>query len=145
MNEWLDEWINEWTNEWISGWLVEYGTLVEWYRLEKTEVLRERNLPQIHFFITYPHGQFWDRTWASAMESRRLNGLNHETAYNSFTSHVIVKSKAIPLQVLTGPEGSRRLRLPDLLRQSAHEGGKVVSPTHRPPLPPGNIPGTHFC
>jgi len=30
-------------------------------------------------------------------------------------------------------------------RQSAHEGGRVVSPTHRPPLPPGNIPGTHFC
>jgi hypothetical protein len=29
-------------------------------------------------------------------------------------------------------------------RQSAHEGDKVVSPTHRPPLPPGNIPGTHF-
>ena len=29
--------------------------------------------------------------------------------------------------------------------QSAHEGGKIVSPTHRPPLPPGNIPGTHFC
>jgi hypothetical protein len=30
-------------------------------------------------------------------------------------------------------------------RQSAHEGGKVVSPSHRPPLPSGNIPGTHFC
>ena len=30
-------------------------------------------------------------------------------------------------------------------RQSAHEGGKVVSPTHRPPLPPGNIAGTYFC
>jgi len=29
--------------------------------------------------------------------------------------------------------------------QSAHEGGKVVSPTHRPPLPQENIPGTHFC
>ena len=29
-------------------------------------------------------------------------------------------------------------------RQSAQEGGKVVSTTHRPPLPPGNIPGTHF-
>jgi hypothetical protein len=29
-------------------------------------------------------------------------------------------------------------------RQSAHEGGNV-SPTHRPPLLPGNIPGTHFC
>jgi hypothetical protein len=30
-------------------------------------------------------------------------------------------------------------------RKSAHEGGKVVSPMHRPSLPPGNILGTHFC
>jgi hypothetical protein len=26
----------------------------------------------------------------------------------------VVKGKAIPLQALTGPEGSRRLRIPDL-------------------------------
>ena len=32
---------------------------------------------------------------------------------------------------------------PQISRQSAHEGAKV-SPTHQPPLPPGNIPGTHF-
>jgi hypothetical protein len=50
------------------------------------------------------------------------------------------EGKAIPLQALIGPEGSKRLRLPDF--QSAHEGGKVVSPTHRTPLPPGN---THIC
>jgi len=25
------------------------------------------------------------------------------------------------------------------------EDGKVVSPRHRPPLPPGNASGTHFC
>jgi hypothetical protein len=30
-------------------------------------------------------------------------------------------------------------------RQSEHKGGKFVSPSHRPPLPPVNIPGTHFC
>jgi hypothetical protein len=30
-------------------------------------------------------------------------------------------------------------------RHSAHEGNKVVSPTHWPALPPRNIPGTHFC
>ena len=53
------------------------------------------------------------------------------------------KGKAIPLQAWTGPEGSRRLRLTDF--KTAHEGGRVVSPTHRPPLPPGNIPGAHFC
>jgi hypothetical protein len=32
-----------------------------------------------------------------------------------------------------------------ICRQSTHEGGTVVSRTHRPRLPPGNIPGTHFC
>jgi hypothetical protein len=30
-------------------------------------------------------------------------------------------------------------------RQSARECGKVVSPMHRPSLPPGRIPGTHYC
>ena len=30
-------------------------------------------------------------------------------------------------------------------RQSTHEVGKVVIHTHRPPLPPANIPATHFC
>jgi hypothetical protein len=29
-------------------------------------------------------------------------------------------------------------------RQSAHGGGKVASIMHKPPLPPGNILGTHF-
>jgi hypothetical protein len=29
-----------------------------------------------------------------------------------------------------------------ILRQSAHECGKIVSPAHQPPLPPGNIPVT---
>ena len=30
-------------------------------------------------------------------------------------------------------------------RQTAHEGCTFLIPTHRPPLPPGNIHGTHFC
>jgi len=34
--------------------------------------------------------------------------------------------------------------LPDFMT-TAQGGGKVVSLTHRPPLPPGNAPGTHFC
>jgi len=28
---------------------------------------------------------------------------------------------------------------------TAQDGGKVVSLMHRPGLPPGNTPGTHFC
>jgi len=55
-----------------------------------------------------------------------------------------VKGKAVPLQAWTGPEGSRKLRFPDYAT-TAQDGGKVVSLTHRPHLPPGNTPGTHFC
>jgi hypothetical protein len=51
------------------------------------------------------------------------------------------KGKAIPVQARTGPEVSRRLRLPDTI-QAALEGGDAVSPIHRPHLPPGNTPGT---
>jgi len=58
-------------------------------------------------------------------------------------SYYIDKGKAVPLQAWSGPEGSRKLRFPDLVT-TAQDGGKV-SPTHRPPLPPGNAPGTHFC
>ena len=54
------------------------------------------------------------------------------------------KDKAVPLQAWTGPEGSRRLRLPDFMT-TAQDGGKVVSPKQRSHLPPGNAPGTHFC
>jgi hypothetical protein len=59
-------------------------------------------------------------------------------------SKIIVKGKAVPLQAWSGPEDSRTLRLPDYMTK-AQDGGKVVSLTHRPPLPPGNVPGTHFC
>ena len=55
-----------------------------------------------------------------------------------------IKGKAVPLQAWSGPEGSRKLRFPDFMTM-AQEGGKVVSLTHRPHLPPGNPPGTHFC
>jgi len=55
-----------------------------------------------------------------------------------------LKGKAVPLQTWSGPEGSRKLRFPDFVT-TALDGGKIVSLTHRPPLPPRNTPGTHFC
>jgi len=56
----------------------------------------------------------------------------------------IPAAAAAPLEAWTGPEGSRNLRFPDFIT-TAQDGGKVVSLTHRPPLPPGNTPGTHSC
>ena len=47
-------------------------------------------------------------------------------------------------QAWSGPEGSRKLTFPDFVTMT-QDGGKVVSLRHRPPLPPGNAPGTHFC
>ena len=54
------------------------------------------------------------------------------------------KGKAVPLQAWSGLEGSRKLIFPDFMT-TAQDGGKVVSLKHRPSLPPGNTPGTHFC
>ena len=54
------------------------------------------------------------------------------------------KGKSVLLQAQSGPDGSRKLRFQDFMTM-AQEGGKVVSLTHRPHLPPGNSPGTHFC
>jgi len=63
-----------------------------------------------------------------------------ETKQCSFFNH----GKAVPLQAWCNPEGFRRLSFPDFIT-TARDGGTFVSLTHRPTLPPGNAPGTHFC
>ena len=54
------------------------------------------------------------------------------------------KGKAVLLQALSDPEDARKLRFPDYMT-TAQDGGKFVSLTRRPPLPPRNTPGSHFC
>ena len=56
---------------------------------------------------------------------------------------MICKGKSVPLQAWSGPDGSGNLRFPDYMTM-AEDCGKVVSLTHRPPLPPGNTPGTEM-
>ena len=51
---------------------------------------------------------------------------------------------------LDRPLGLQEVAVSRISRQSAHEGGKVVSHTHRPPLPPplpppGDNPSINFC
>ena len=80
--------------------------------------------------------------------------LNHVTTLNTKTNFysiqrlslycIELKGKADPLEARRGPEGSRKLKFPDFVT-TAQDGGKVVSLTHRPLLPTGNAPGTHFC
>jgi hypothetical protein len=44
--------------------------------------------------------------------------------------------KSYPITGLDRPLGLQEVEAPRISRQSALEGGKVVSPTHRPSLPP---------
>jgi len=67
----------------------------------------------------------------------RAKGLNEEHPHSvprkvfALLSYVKVRQSHYRVP---GGSGSQ------ISRQSAHNSGKVVSPTHRPPLPPGNIP-----
>jgi hypothetical protein len=58
--------------------------------------------------------------------------------------HHKIRGKTVPLQAWSGPVGSRKSTFPDFMT-TAQDGDKVVSPTHRPHLPPRNTLGTHFC
>ena len=87
-----------------------------------------------------------DGDWMHNCRSSRSGVLfiSHTARFQNSLYDVDCKGKAVPLQAWSGPEGSRKLRFPDFM-PTAQDGGKVVSLTHRPPLPPGNTPGTHFC
>ena len=74
-------------------------------------------------------------------EDNAGGGALNSTAEKATT---VIKGKEVLLQAWSGPEGSRELRFPDFMT-TAQDGGKFVSLTHGPPLPPGNAPGTHFC
>ena len=82
--------------------------------------------------------------FSCTVHSQYENAVSRKRLCESCSESLIVLGKAVPLQAWSGPEGSRKLRFPDFMT-TAQEGGKVVSLTHRPHLPPGNYPGTHFC
>ena len=54
------------------------------------------------------------------------------------------KGEAVPIQAWTVPGGFQEFKVPRF-RDNGTGWWYVVSLRHRPPLPPGNTPGTHFC
>jgi hypothetical protein len=60
------------------------------------------------------------------------------------------QAKAIPVTGRGRLQGCEMLRIPHCLENWLTDGGKVVSPTHRPQLTPQkhyyfSVSGTHFC
>jgi len=73
---------------------------------------------------TFTHKQYTERHNETEYTEQNVHNNNNNKG----------KGKAVPLQAWSGPEGSRKLRFPDFMT-TAQDGGKVVSLTHRPPLP----------
>jgi hypothetical protein len=78
----------------------------------------------------------------NALHVSGVSSAHHQELKTVYTASGICRPRQIPDAVYT--EGSKKLRFPDFMT-TAQDGGKIVSPTQRPPLPPGNKPGTHFC
>ena len=75
-----------------------------------------------------------DRFWRNLVRK-----LGHWTMY------FLISFSRCPCTTPKRTLGVQEFEAHRISRQSAHRGGKVVSPTHRPPLTPGDIPGTHCC
>ena len=66
------------------------------------------------------------------------------TSQNTHEISPLISGLPIKGKGLDKPWGFQEVVVHRILIQSPHEGAKIVSPKHRPPLPPGNIPGTHM-
>ena len=54
--------------------------------------------------------------------------------------HALISLFVLKKLSLYKPVAAQETDVPRISKQSAHKGGKIVSPTHRPPLPPDKDP-----
>ena len=93
---------------------------------------------QYHFFVRI--WTFFVNITLTYIMNEMIPHLRHNDRSMQSTNWITKTKigKSAPLQAWSGPEGSRKLRFPDFMT-TAQEGGRVVSLTHRPPLPPQEI------
>jgi hypothetical protein len=80
--------------------------------------------------------------WVSiyVLNKRKIGKFYNNSSCTDNTPHTTLKVK----QSLYWPLGLQKVEAPRISRQLALQGGKVVSPTHRRPLPPRGYPWYPF-
>jgi len=126
------------SNRQTSNWIPNKLTSVIFHK----DLLKNKDMQSLKYVDCFPPRI---DEWRDLEITARIFWLSVWTGRFLWTECVECKGKAIPLQAWTGPEDSRMFSLPDFKKKMVHEGGNVVFPTHRPPYPPENIPGAHFC
>jgi len=76
-------------------------------------------------------------------ESANCLAVGGDLSGELFTTVIIPKVNQSHYR-LEVPRGFQEVKIPRLRDSGPQDGGKVVSLTHRPFLPPGNTPGSHF-
>ena len=107
-----------------------------------------KKVQMLGFSVSWPRWQRLHRTC-------ELTGLPVQRTYGCTLQYIVKVKVKYPRYRSTWPRGVQQVKAPQISRHSAHESGKVVTPTHRPPLPPGifwysfleaeSTPGTWTC
>ena len=122
---------------WLNSQHLQRGTRPPRQSPEHTKVLIcSQRVPSIARG-TFPHHSMLKqgRGFSSAFFLTVLLGLR---------SPILSRRKSSPIIGLDRPRGFQEVKAPRF-RDNSTGWWQVVSLTHRPPLTPGNTPGTHFC
>ena len=109
--------------------------MILWFGHLKLSNVYQTHLPYGDYVPTISAFQRTKKCECIALSSAPGQSIGLLEVSKASVSHILNKGKSVPLQAWSGPEGSRKLRFPDYMT-TARDGGKVVSLTHRPPLPP---------